>query len=95
MAGRKLLTIGTIGLLLGMLFVLQLPQIHNHPSTPVEPSQCPMVLVHSNSTGLAVTPAIILPSPFTFSEPVPSDLPQLAVHPFLPSSRLLRAPPVA
>ncbi len=95
MSGRRALSLTIIGVLLGMLFLLQLPQIHTHPSTPVEPSRCPMVLVNSNTTGLSVTPLITLVPPITVTEQIPFDLPIVSPSQFLPSTISLRAPPAA
>ncbi len=94
MKRKPFLHIGIILFLLATLFVLQLPQIHSHPTTPVEPYQCPLVLVNSNTLGLIPLPLLFysvltllqLINPFNYSD--------LFLTVFIPTSIILRGPPV-
>ncbi len=95
MVRRPAFNIAVILLLLSTLFLLQLPQIHTHPSTPVEPSQCPVVLVNANAIGIAPPALSFSVSPIIITSKIPEYFPTPNTTQFLPSALILRAPPGA
>ncbi len=94
MVQKRFTHIAVIAFLLSTLVLLQLPQIHSHPATPVEPSRCPVVLVNSNATGIA-PPLLMFQAPVQTPILILTDFIQLTFFShYLPSALILRAPPV-